>query len=45
MKADPAAWKNFQRFPASYKRIRVGWIDASRSGRRSSRPGSSTSSG
>src|SRR2546427_8954938 len=23
---DPAAWKNFQRFPESYKRIRIGWI-------------------
>jgi uncharacterized protein YdeI (YjbR/CyaY-like superfamily) len=27
---DPTTWKNFSRFPASYKRIRVGWIDASR---------------
>jgi len=23
-------WQNFQRFPSSYKRIRVGWIDAAR---------------
>src|SRR6266508_2822224 len=27
---DPATWKNFQRFPQSYKRIRVGWIAAAR---------------
>ena len=30
LKADAAIWRNFQRFPASYKRIRVGWIDAAR---------------
>jgi uncharacterized protein YdeI (YjbR/CyaY-like superfamily) len=30
LKADATTWKNFQRFPASYKRIRVGWIDAAR---------------
>jgi uncharacterized protein YdeI (YjbR/CyaY-like superfamily) len=30
MKKDPTAWKNFQRFPASYKRIRIGWIAAAR---------------
>lgn len=30
LKADPVVWKNFQRFPASYKQIRLGWIDASR---------------
>jgi hypothetical protein len=24
------AWKNFQRFPESYKRIRIGWIVNSR---------------
>jgi uncharacterized protein YdeI (YjbR/CyaY-like superfamily) len=28
--AEPAAWRNFQRFPASYKRIRVGWIEGAR---------------
>jgi uncharacterized protein YdeI (YjbR/CyaY-like superfamily) len=28
LKRDPATWKNFQRFPESYKRIRVGWIAA-----------------
>jgi hypothetical protein len=26
-------WRNFQRFPASYKRIRIGWIHAARSRR------------
>jgi uncharacterized protein YdeI (YjbR/CyaY-like superfamily) len=30
IKGDPAAWRNFARFPASYKAIRVGWIDAAR---------------
>ena len=30
LKKDPATWKNFQRFPASYKRIRIGWIAAAR---------------
>jgi uncharacterized protein YdeI (YjbR/CyaY-like superfamily) len=30
LKADSTTWKNFQRFPASYKRIRIGWIDAAR---------------
>ena len=30
LKADPVVWKNFQKFPESYKRIRIGWIDASR---------------
>jgi hypothetical protein len=30
LKKDPIVWRNFQRFPASYKRIRVGWIDAAR---------------
>ena len=30
LKKDPTAWKNFQRFPASYKRIRIGWIAAAR---------------
>jgi uncharacterized protein YdeI (YjbR/CyaY-like superfamily) len=30
LKKDPVAWRNFQRFPASYKRIRIGWIDAAR---------------
>ena len=30
LKNNPLAWKNFQKFPESYKRIRIGWIDASR---------------
>jgi uncharacterized protein YdeI (YjbR/CyaY-like superfamily) len=30
LKSDPVVWKNFSRFPASYKRIRIGWIEASR---------------
>src|SRR3989442_5669089 len=28
LKKDAATWRNFQKFPASYKRIRVGWIAA-----------------
>jgi len=31
LKNDPITWKNFRRFPESYKRIRVGWIDGARS--------------
>jgi uncharacterized protein YdeI (YjbR/CyaY-like superfamily) len=30
LKADPLAWKNFKKFPESYKRIRTGWIDTAR---------------
>jgi uncharacterized protein YdeI (YjbR/CyaY-like superfamily) len=30
LKKDPVIWKNFQKFPESYKRIRIGWIDGSR---------------
>jgi uncharacterized protein YdeI (YjbR/CyaY-like superfamily) len=30
LKADKETWRNFQAFPASYQRIRVGWIDGSR---------------
>jgi uncharacterized protein YdeI (YjbR/CyaY-like superfamily) len=30
LKQTPVAWKHFQRFPAAYKRIRIGWIDAAR---------------
>ena len=30
LKADDQTWRNFEAFPESYKRIRVGWIDASR---------------
>lgn len=30
LKEDRVTWRNFQRFPASYKRIRIGWIAAAR---------------
>ncbi|MGH8547263.1 MAG: YdeI/OmpD-associated family protein [Methylococcales bacterium] len=30
LKKDPDAWEHFNRFPESYKRIRIGWIDAAR---------------
>lgn len=30
LKRDPKTWKNFQRFPKWYQRVRVGWLDASR---------------
>jgi uncharacterized protein YdeI (YjbR/CyaY-like superfamily) len=30
LKGDPVIWRHFNRFPASYKRIRIGWIDGSR---------------
>ena len=30
---DENVWRNFQKFPASYKRIRIGWIDAARARR------------
>jgi uncharacterized protein YdeI (YjbR/CyaY-like superfamily) len=30
LKRDPIVWKNFQRFPKWYQRIRLGWLDASR---------------
>jgi uncharacterized protein YdeI (YjbR/CyaY-like superfamily) len=30
LKGDAAVWKNFKKLPEPYKRIRVGWIDASR---------------
>jgi len=30
LKRDPKVWKNFQRFPKWYQRIRVGWLDMSR---------------
>ena len=30
LKSDSVVWKNFQKFPASYKRIRIGWIDGAR---------------
>ena len=30
LRADPVAWRNFRRFPASYRRIRIGWIEGAR---------------
>ena len=33
LKKDQTVWRNFQRFPSSYKRIRIGWIEAARSRR------------
>jgi uncharacterized protein YdeI (YjbR/CyaY-like superfamily) len=30
LKANKTAWRNFQKFPEHYKRIRIGWIDGSR---------------
>jgi len=30
LKRDPKVWKNFQRFPKWYQRIRIGWLNASR---------------
>ena len=30
LRADPVVWANFRKFPQSYKRIRVGWIDGAR---------------
>ena len=30
LKADRIVWKNFSKFSESYKRIRIGWIDAAR---------------
>lgn len=30
LRKDPQVWKNFQSFPDSYKRIRVGWIEGAR---------------
>ncbi len=31
LKKDPVVWKNFSKFPETYKSIRVAWIDGSRS--------------
>jgi hypothetical protein len=31
LKADKQTWENFRKFPESYKRIRLGWIEMSRS--------------
>ncbi|MBI2619420.1 MAG: YdeI/OmpD-associated family protein [Ignavibacteriales bacterium] len=30
LKRDKIIWKNFRSFPASYKRIRIGWIESAR---------------
>ncbi len=30
LKADPVIWKNYSRFPAPYRRIRIGYINAAR---------------
>ncbi len=30
LKKDRTVWRNFQKFPESYKRIRVGWVNNSR---------------
>ena len=30
LKKDPLVWRNFMKFSATYKRIRVGWIDGAR---------------
>lgn len=30
IRKNPIAWKYYQQFPLSYRRIRVGWIDGSR---------------
>jgi uncharacterized protein YdeI (YjbR/CyaY-like superfamily) len=30
LKEEKTAWKNFQKFPESYKRIRIGWIEGAR---------------
>jgi uncharacterized protein YdeI (YjbR/CyaY-like superfamily) len=30
LRATPEVWKTFSKFPDSYKRIRIGWIDAAR---------------
>ena len=30
LQADAETWRNFEAFPDSYRRIRVGWIDAGR---------------
>ena len=30
LKEDKVTWENFQKFPESYKRIRIGWIEGAR---------------
>ncbi|HEV8338485.1 MAG TPA: YdeI/OmpD-associated family protein [bacterium] len=31
LQRQPRVWNNFQKFPRSYRRIRIGWIEAARS--------------
>lgn len=33
LRKDPEVWRNFRRFPETYRRIRVGWIEGARSRR------------
>ncbi len=30
LRADKQIWRNFRKFPASYKRIRLGWVEGAR---------------
>jgi len=30
LKKDPAVWKNYNKFPETYKRVRIGWIEGAR---------------
>lgn len=30
IRKNPVAWKHYRKFPLSYRRIRIGWIDSSR---------------
>lgn len=30
IRKNPVAWKHYRKFPLSYRRIRIGWIDGSR---------------
>ena len=30
LKEDKTTWENFQKFPESYKRIRIGWVEGAR---------------
>lgn len=30
LKRDKKTWENFQKFPESYKRVRIGWIESAR---------------
>jgi uncharacterized protein YdeI (YjbR/CyaY-like superfamily) len=33
LRKDPEVWRNFRRFPETYRQIRVGWIEGARSRR------------